>query len=347
MKYKGISIIKRKDCNSWSARFRKNGKQFTVSAKTQTACYNKLKVAMKKQEEIAEKLKRSNSLEPNAITFEDWFNKWLVLYKQNVKDGTKKEYFICLKYLNNVANLPINKITAINLMEQLNNIPGERTKQKVYEIASAIFEKALQNELIIKNPMAFIDKPKHKRINGLALSNEDEQKLENILISENLDLYLICLYQGLRRGEMLALTIADIDFTNKTLTINKSLNKKSQFDTTKNESSIRTMPLFDKTIKLLTKYKDRPKDERVFGACYGSSDKKFRKIINENFANKKYTLHSLRHTFITKCQEAGVPLHIIQRWVGHTIGSNVTNSVYTHSRELAELENIEKINNYK
>lgn len=69
-------------------------------------------------------------------------------------------------------------------------------------------------------------------------------------------------------------------------------------------------------------------------------------IIN-NFRKKKYTLHSLRHTFITKCQEAGVPLHIIQRWVGHTIGSNVTNSVYTHSRELAELENIEKINNYK
>ena len=162
----------------------------------------------------------------NAITFEDWFNKWLVLYKQNVKDGTKKEYFICLKYLNNVANLPINKITAINLMEQLNKIPGERTKQIVYKIASAIFEKALQNELITKNPMVFIDKPKHKRINGLALSNEDEQKLENILISENLDLYLICLYQGLRRGEMLALTISDINFTNKTLTINKNLNKK-------------------------------------------------------------------------------------------------------------------------
>ena len=60
--------------------------------------------------------------------------------------------------------------------------------------------------------------------------------------------------------------------------------------------------------------------------------------------NEKYIPHSLRHTFITKCPEAGVPLHIIQKCVGHTIGSKVRDSVYTHTRELAELENIEKMN---
>ena len=40
MKYRGITIIKRKDCNTWCARYRRNGKQFYISAKTQQDCYN-------------------------------------------------------------------------------------------------------------------------------------------------------------------------------------------------------------------------------------------------------------------------------------------------------------------
>ena len=85
-------------------------------------------------------------------------------------------------------------------------------------------------------------------------------------------------------------------------------------------------------------------EERIFDISNQTAGKLFKQMIKDLNLNEKYTPHSLRHTFITKCQESGVPLHIIQKWVGHTIGSKVTNSVYTHTRELAELENIEKMN---
>ena len=340
LKYRGITIIKRKDCNTWCARYRKNGKQYYISARTQQDCYNKLKKALNRKTKNETLEYKPKQKEPNGIIFNKWVAKWIELYKQNVKSGTLKEYQVCLNHLEELKNKPINKITSIDIIEQLNKIKGERTKQKVYEFANGVFNKAVLNELINKNPMQAIDKPKHIRVNGKALTNKDETKVEQILINKKMDMFLVCLYQGLRKGEMLALTSKDIDFENKTLSINKNLNKDNLIDTTKNIYSNRVVPLFDKTIQILEKYKNI--NGRIFNYTQRKCEKEFEKVINE--LGVKYTIHSLRHTFITKCQEKNIPLHIIQRWVGHNIGSKVTNTVYTHARELAELENIEKMN---
>ena len=142
----------------------------------------------------------------------------------------------------------------------------------------------------------------------------------------------------------MAINVEDIDFENKTLTINKAINNKNQVDTTKNTYSDRVVPLFDNTFKLLEKY--RNKTGRLFNYTYKQVTTLFEKIVKNNFAGRKYTPHSLRHTFVTKCQEAGIQEFIIQSWVGHNIGSKITNSVYTHTREIAMLENAEKFNNY-
>lgn len=329
MKYQGITIFKQKNCNSWYARYRHSGKQFFVSAKTQLECYYKLKQALKQKDKIKPKK------DPKP-TFIQWYNKWLELFKKDVKDITKKDYNYSLDYVKPIFNKELNKITSIEILELLNKITFERRKQKVYELLKDIFNRATTNEIIDKNPITKIDKPKHKKINGQAISNEDEKLFEKLLIQENLDCFLVCLYQGLRKGEMLALTIDDIDFKNKTLNINKAINEQNEIDTTKNEYSIRVMPLFDNTIKILEKYKNTK--GRIFDITYKQSSRIFDKFIKTNFNGKKYTAHSLRHTFITRCQENNIPLHIIQKWVGHSKGSLITGSVYTHTRETAELK---------
>lgn len=345
MKYRGIAIHKNKNCSTWYARYTNNGKQIYISAKTQLDCYNKLKQALKRksQTELKE-LREPKEKEPQAMSLKLWYTKWLELYKKDVKTATKTYYKTCINHIQSIINKPLNEITSIDILEIINKIEGQRTKQKVYEFLKDLLNKAKLHKFIQENPLEIIEKPKHKKTNGIALSNEDETKLEQILINQNLDMYLVCLYQGLRRGEMLALTRNDVDFENKTLTINKSINVDNVLTTTKNEYSNRIIPLFDKTYKLLLKYKNV--QGRLFEIKRGKCEKTFLNIIRSNFPNKKYTIHSLRHTFITRCQEANIPLHIIQKWVGHNIGSEVTAKVYTHTREVAELENIEKLNNY-
>ena len=343
MKYKGVSVIKNKTCKTWYARYRKNGKQFYISAKTQKECYNKLKKALsKKDKEIKEQKKLVKK--EKILTLGKWFDKWLELYKKDVKKTTKQDYYKSFKYLEILKDKALDKITSIEILEILNTIEHSRRKQIVYELANSLFEKAHLNELITKNPVKIIEKPKHKKINGNAFSNEDEQILESELIKYNLDMFLICLYQGLRKGEVLALTGEDINLKNRTLTINKAISTNNELVDTKNEYSNRTIPIFDKTIPILKKYENT--QGRLFNITYYGCEKKFKKILTANFPKTKYSMHSLRHTFITRCQEANIPLHIIQRWVGHNIGSDVTNRVYTHTRENAELENIELYNKY-
>lgn len=155
-------------------------------------------------------------------------------------------------------------------------------------------------------------------------------------------MFLICLYQGLRRGEVLALTAEDIDFEKKTITINKAINQHNELDTTKNTQSIRIIPLFENTSEILNKYKNTT--GRIFTNHYNHYNKIWLKLMHEHFPGKTYKIHSLRHTFITKCQEANVPLHIIQKWVGHSPGSAVTSRVYTHARDAEEQKNIDVLN---
>lgn len=326
MKYKGIEIKKSPNGVSWFARFRKNGKQHYVSAKTQMECYNKVK-------NIYNDLTSKNT--KTKTTFISWYKQWLEIYKKEVKETTKIDYKNSINYLKEIYDKEINKITTIELINILTNIQYERRRQKVYEILKDIFTKALNNDLIAKNPMVNIEKPKHKKINGNAFTNNDEEILEKLFLENNADIFLIALYQGLRKGEILAITRDDIDFENKTLTINKSLNNLNKIDTTKNKYSTRTIPIFNKTLNILEKYKNIK--GRLFNISASQCQEQWRSLMRKVKNEKSYTIHSLRHTFITKCQEKNIPLHIIQHWCGHVTGSKVTNEVYTHTRKNAEL----------
>lgn len=339
MKYQGITIHKRKNCNTWYARYRHNGKQFYVSAKTQQDCYNKLKSALKQK--TNQQIKLIEKPKFIKTTFSQWFNEWLETYKFNVTESTKKDYKSSYKKLTNLYKLDITQITNIDILKTLNKIELSRTRQKVYELLDMIFDKALLSEKISKNPMLTIEKPKHTRINGKPFTIQDELLFIKNCQEKNLDLFLIGLYQGLRHGELLAITDKDIDFESMTLNINKSLTQYGKFGKTKNHSD-RIQPIFNKSAEILNKYKNV--NGRIFKCCYKKADELFKQALT-GLSNQNYTIKTLRFTFITKCQEANIPEHIIQKWVGHEIGSKVTKQVYTKIRESAENDCINIINN--
>ena len=317
MKYKGITIIKNKNCNTWTARPRINGKQLYISAKTQKECYEKLKKAFRTITDENTKIKN--------ITFIEWYDKWLKLYKTNkVKETTIKTYKTCLLHIpEKIKNKELKTITLISIID---NCKAERLKQSLYDLLNMLYKKAIDNEILDKNLIAKIEKPKHEKNHGLALTNEQQNKLLEISKKINADHILIAMYQGLRKGEVLGLTIDNIDFENNTLTINKAWNEHNQFDTTKNTHSKRTMPLFNESKKILLKYQNQ------IGRVFEISMKQNQNIIEKikkltNMPNIQ--LKDMRSTFITRCKELNIPNHIIQSWVGHKIGSTVTERVYT------------------
>lgn len=334
MKYQGIKIHKNKKCTTWYTRFRLNGKQHYISAKTQKECYNKLKKALQNKE-----------LTTNIqYTLKEWYDKWLALYKQNVKDETIRDYNNLFKNLKPIVNLNIESITVENILSVLNKISAERQKQKTYELLSMLFKKATDNDIVNKNVMLKIDKPKHTKKTGNALTHAQEIEFINACNNNKYgDLYLIALYQGLRKGEVLGITQDDINFENNTLTINKAINKHNKFDTTKNEFSKRTMPLFSKSKDILLKYKNTK--GRIFNISYHRIDD-YTKMLNKELSFT-FSIKYMRFTFITRCQEENIPEFIIQSWCGHQIGSKVTKQVYTKFNQEDNIKYINILNNSK
>lgn len=329
MKYQGKTIRKTKN-NTWYTRYRFNGKQYFISAKTQIDCYNKLKRFIKQNNNS--QVLGVQAISQSDLKLCDWFSQWLDLYKINkVKEATINDYKKSYSYISKeLLSKSIREITAIEVLKMLNGVNAERVRQKLYDMLKMLFDKALKNELVSKNIMINIDKPKHEKENSQPLTIEQEQQFITVCKQVKYgDYFLICLYQGLRKGEALAITREDIDYINKTLTINKSINDNNQVDTTKNKHSVRTIPLFADTLKLLEKYKS------VQGRVFNFSPK-IQKLAIRNI-NKLLTFHvktkDLRSTFITRCQENNIPEFIIQSWVGHRIGSKVTSSVYTKYNE--------------
>jgi integrase len=331
MKFKGITIFQNKNCKTWYARYRIDGKQYYISEKTQKKCYNLLK----------EKLNGIKPKKEKQYTLKYWYEKWLVLFKiGKVKERTLIDYKFMLKYVPiKILEKEISKISSLEIQELLKNIPYERQRQKVFEFLKSIFEKAQKMQVTENNIFVNLDKPKHIKRKGIALTQE-QQKIyikECLKEKEKNDIFLITLFQGLRKGEVLALTNEDLNFNKKTIRINKSLNQKNSFDTTKNLSSNRIIPMFDNSFQILKKYKNTK--GRIFNFSNKTFQINFKKLLKNCNLPNEIRIHDLRHTFITNLKNMNIPEHIIQFYVGHEIGSEVTSKVYTHiDKEIVDKE---------
>lgn len=337
MKIQGITIFKNKKCSTWYTRYRKDGKQYYISGKT--------------QKEVADKLRdRLNIIKKEKLpytTFESWYNQWLNLFKiGKVKDGTLVTYRTMLNHIpDNFMQSNIKNVSALQIQELINRTPGNRTPQKLFEFLNDIFASAKKFNIIKNNPIEQLSKPKHTKVNGEALTQEDSQKFINQCLNDKFgDIFLVCLYLGLRRGELLAITGEDIK--DSVVVINKSIDGSGEVSDTKTVYSNRRVPLFDNVKQILQKYKNIP--GRIFDISARSCNRNFELICEKaGLPRGKYTVHSLRHTFITNCKNENIPEHIIQSWVGHQIGSKVTSTVYTHTQSDANNLFINKLNHSK
>ncbi len=340
MKLQGITIHKNKKCKTWYTRFRNNGQQIYISGKTQKECYEKLKNKLG----IIKKEKQQKD-----YTLQTWYDKWLEIFKigkiaESTLEGYKSLYnkYVKEKY----KNKRINTFTPLDIENIIGNIPFERQKQRVYELLKDIFSKALKYKITKENAVDIIEKPKHIAKKGTALTIEQQTKFVEICKDNKKYgyLFLIILYQGLRKGEALALTIKDIDFNKKVIIINKSFNGNGKDNKTKNEPSNRIIPLFDKTSFILQEVVKENLEERIFNYARQKADRKFKDLLAKAGLPLSIRIHDLRHTFITNCKNLNIPEHIIQSLVGHRIGSKVTSSVYTHINTEEIIKNTKLIN---
>jgi len=359
MTYRGKTITKHIRGN-WFVRLRYNGKHISIYGRTQIDCYEKLKAFVEKieGEKAAKWLQKIESLTAQPatagksakdFTFKEWYDEWLNSYKVGtVRAGTLYAFNSQIKQLISLWDCKLSEITNIMLVKTVNELKANRAKDGVHNLLKQMFSIAFNNRIIDINPAANLQRPKQfAKYEKKALSAEQEKQFIDLCLAdlESYEPLLICVLQGMRKGEMLALKPNDFDFGKNTLRIDESFDKIFPDDMqTKNLTSNRTMPMFELTKKVLIKYKDRNPDERIYKSFTDYYLSKGLNGILKKLNLPKMTIHELRHTFISRCHEKKIDEIVVQKWVGHAIGSAMTKAVYTHVGNEAEQRYIELLN---
>ena len=237
--------------------------------------------------------------------------------------------------------------------------------KKLYEQLNQAFNFAMKNKYILQNPMDDVIKPKSTKEDKevRALTIEEQQSLSNYLLNCTINeetyknVFLIQMYLGLRIGETLALNINDIDIEKQIINVNKTLtlgkdNEVIMGDTTKTYASKRTVPIPDfliPSIKEQLEVAKENKDNMLFlyndhYISHSVANSRLKRILKSTLGMeaKDISTHSLRHTFATRCIEAGMSAVVLQRLIGHTdisITLNTYTSVFNRFKE-SELEKV-------
>ena len=171
---------------------------------------------------------------------------------------------------------------------------------------------------------------------------------------------LFCLYTGVRIGELCALKWNHIDFNNRLIIIDQTVQRiqnkhennisKTYLSVTrpKTVNSLRKIPITTNLYTILTEYYNQnyiKKDTYIFNNQFNTPidprriQKHFKMILSKlNLTS--ITFHGLRHTFATRCIELGMDIKTLSEILGH---SNVatTMSIYVHSTDSQKREQME------
>lgn len=289
----------------------------------------------------------------------EWLDIWLNKYvKHTVKLRTLERYkYNVEKHINpEIGDYDLNNLSAsvlqdfvLKKLESGNLKTGGQLANNsvigIVNIIKAALSQAVSFEIIQKeySNKIKLPAPTEKPVN--AFEKQEQQKIEQYCLNSKKQNHIgivICLYTGLRIGELLALTWDDIDFANGLMKVDKEAYKIKQngvwhtiIDKPKTKSSIRVIPLPRTLLSKLKDIKKKSKNEHIISTRENkvvdtrSYQKTFERILRKlNIPYKNF--HSLRHTFATRAVELGIDVKSLAEIMGHK-NPTVTLQRYTHS----------------
>lgn len=303
----------RKKGQSYEIRVQIDGHRISVSSKT-------LDIAKKKFIQKLNEIDKKSIIEQKKnITLKKYMLEWLETTKKPyVKENTYKSYLQVynVNILPLFGNKKLTEISPFELQKYFNDYTEKqkmRTGQKAYQLLKALFEFAVADDLLNKSPMTKVKIGSYEKETGTGLTRSEEKELLNIFYANSSSLYLqafvFIMYTGLRRSE-LASAIMD----EKWITVSCAKIRKGKKEKT------RRIPISPMLKKVLPKI--HLEEIKVLNLTVLSHE--FKKAL------PKHHLHELRHTFITRCQECGIPREFVSVWAGHAADHTITTMVYTH-----------------
>lgn len=359
----GENIRKRKD-GRWEGRFlvysKEKGKRIyrSVYAGTYDEVRKKLEVQKNSFRSDPEKAKIQNC--PGSIRLSAVAEEWLGWVQTKRKKSTYIKYSIIYHthiepYFKELSVLEItNKLECAEMMKDL----SVSICKSIYCVLNQILKFASDRYSVTVPDLVRSEFDIGKR--SVKVFTQSEQKDLISLLFCDTDIFktaiLMCLFTGLRLGEICALKWSDIDLENKILTVNRTVQRlpvEGQKTKTllvetlpKSEYSRREIPLPDTVLTLLMKFGNGK--TYVFGANKPLEPRalqyRFKKMLKEaGIENKNF--HILRHTFSTNCIEGGIDVKSLSEILGHS-DVKITLNCYVHPSMDTKRQYIDGLSKY-
>lgn len=308
-----------------------DGKKHYVYGKSESEVKTKIEFFLKHGAPKKKPAKKKADMKKAAPTVSEWLTQWIEFYKApNLKPSTMKSLQGSLKIVfQRLGDKDLTQITTEDLQALLLGIQGGRARDMCKGYLEQAFRKAFLRGLILKDPCEALEIKKHRQEHRNALTRQQQAQflaaLDGITTKP---LLVFLLATGLRVGEALALTFADIDFHDKTVSVNKNVvfieGKRIDQDTTKSAAGVRIVPIPEEVMNLLPKRTDD--QDLVFPYAYSGVRSALRRISNA--LGFTVTAHLLRHTYATRLEEAGISPKMKQYLMGHA-SLDMTQNTYT------------------
>lgn len=292
------------------------------------------------------------------MKYTEWFNIWLENYiKPSSKQHTYEQYCKIAKIhiLPWLGEYELEELTPFVLQKFVTDLTvngNKRTEKGLSPNFVKTIISVVQNSLKTAHLVGYLPeysankikrpKPKEKQVE--CFSAWEQKKIEEAALSTRKDKYrgiILCLYTGLRIGELLALTWNDIDFEKSILSVTKTCHDGNEndkhvriIDTPKTENSRRQIPLSKTILKMLKEMKKTSKCEFVIAdgekPVFIRSYQRMFELFLKKLKLPHKGFHSLRHTFATRALECGMDVKSLSEILGHK-NAMITLNRYAHS----------------
>lgn len=231
----------------------------------------------------------------------------------------------------------------------IKNKGGEMSASSINLLLTVLnlaFEYACDMELLAENPCARLKRPREAAKVVDSFTRDEQRRLEETIVKKKdprLQGILLCLYTGLRIGELLALEWEDIDLTKGVIFVRKTIYRDRDengawhlfVDSPKTSSSIREIPLPRYLLPLLREQKHRAQSIYVIETKKGErmpirSYQDMFERLTVRAGVRKLNFHALRHTFATRALESGMDIKTLSEILGHK-NASITLNRYAHS----------------
>ena len=310
----------------------------------------------------------------------DWMETWIEKHKApkltpSTLTSYRTNFRLHIKpYL---GNIPLKELSTYHIQRCLDSIDGSySTFVKNQNIIHGALEKAVELGMILRNPCKGVTFPKDDTEKMRVLTQDEQERFIKELDGEYYrPMLLMYLYTGLRLGEGIPLTWEDIDLEKRTIRVNKKAIVRHDYashtaklevqDFCKTKSSKRRVVITVGLVEVLKAHKaEMMKQAEQTGREWSESSLVFlnthgKMVYNRNLQDSLVkiltragiegaTMHTLRHTYATRCFEAGVDIKAVSEQLGHK-NVKTTYNIYVHllddtkEKEIDKLAGIDKL----